>query len=364
MIDAFATERQFLAHLAPVWHALDPAERGTFWAAGGLGDLPASEGIETRVGYPARGLEPPVLVASWQDHHSASARGRPTVYLEHGAGQTYRTPEQDPHPSYSGSPGHEGTVLFLSPSEEVAGRWRARYPDVPAVAVGCPKLDRFHADRFALDVGRSLRRPLCSCHPLPTDRLPDPLTSAAHARAVEMAHGTVAISFHSAVRLCPETYSAFPHYSAGLKAAVARLRATGLEVLGHGHPRLWARIEPVWRACGVEPVEDFAEVLARASVYACDNSSTLPEAASCGLRLVWLEAPWFRRDADHGGRFWDWPAGQVSCAGPEDLPDAVLEALSDPPGAREAREAMVAAVYLATDGRASERAAAAIRAIA
>ncbi len=327
-IDAFATESHYLAHLAPIWHALDPAERGTFWVAGALGDRPAREGVAPiKIGFPTRSSTP-TLVASFQDRRHAAHVGRPVVYLEHGAGQTYLGDPRGDHPSYSGGPEHEGTALFLSPSETVADRWRARYP-TPAIAVGCPKLDVRHC------------RARETVAPLPT----------------------VALSFHSAVALCPETQTAYPHFSGGLRDAVGALRAQGVDVLGHGHPRLWGRLRAVWAALDVEAVEDFDEILGRADVYACDNSSTLPEAASVGLRLVWLNAPWYRRDINHGGRFWEWPRGQVSCDHPADLADAVMETLDEPVEVFKAREAMVREVYVAIDGNAAARSVEAIRAI-
>ena len=49
-----------------------------------------------------------------------------------------------------------------------------------------------------------------------------------------------------------------------------------------------------YEAHGIEYVPDFDDVLRRADVYACDNSSTLYEFASTGRPVVVLNAPWYR----------------------------------------------------------------------
>jgi hypothetical protein len=275
----------------------------------------------------------PCLVAGYKDHVLARAAGRPTIYVEHGAGQSYAgDPVSARMSGYPGGMGHEGTLLFVAPGEAPRARWEEFYPDVPAVAVGCPKLD-----------GRHRAEP------------------RARARALDGA--TVAVSFHWPNPLIQETRSAWPHWAPGLADAVADLSDAGATVLGHAHPRLWRHVAPLWRRWGAEPVEDFGEVLDRADVFAADNTSALPEAAICGVPLVWIDHPFYRRDVEHGGRFWRWPRGQVTCGGPEFLADAAGRALADPEPVRAAREAMVAEVYVACDGRAAERAADAIRGV-
>ena len=52
-------------------------------------------------------------------------------------------------------------------------------------------------------------------------------------------------------------------------------------------------------------MRDFDEVMERSTLYICDNSSTLYEFASTGRPVVVLNAPWFRRDIEHGLRFWE-----------------------------------------------------------
>lgn len=268
---------------------------------------------------PRRG-ERAVVVASYKDLHRA--RPRPIVLLEHGAGQHYG----DRNPSNPGGGGREGVVLFLCPNEDVAAR-NAEWYQVPTAVIGCPKMDRWHrAAGFSPSDEEPKREP------------------------------TVAVSFHWDCHQCPESRWAFPHF----RPALAEL-AHRYEVLGHGHPRALRHLEPSYLDAGIEPVRDFEEVLERADVYVCDNSSTIPEAASVAIPIVFLDAPWYRREVHHGGRFWEWPGGQVQCDNPENIIPAIFAALDDLPAARGSREAMVRSVYAYTDGRATERAVAALR---
>jgi hypothetical protein len=328
-VDVYATMTHYLAHIEPIWRALDMGERGTIYLAGQFASVEPPEWVQDRVEWGApHGLGPAVIVAGIMDQTTVERAGRRTVYVEHGAGQSY---DGDPNTagdtSYSGSGGHDGTALFLCPSEAVADRWRDEYPETPAVAVGCPRLDRWHDGKL---------KPSGLGEVVPT----------------------VAVTFHGfGARKIPETIGAWRHYDDALPALADRFK-----VIGHGHPRLWRKIEQRWQAIGVETVPDVDDVFARASVLVGDNTSLLPEAASLGIPLVWLNAPWYRRDVQHGGRFWDWPRGQVGASDPEHLVRAVEIALSDPPEVRTAREEMVRTVYVATDGQAAQRAAEAIRA--
>lgn len=214
------------------------------------------------------------------------------------------------------------------PREEVCVAWRERYPSTLAVAVGCPKLD------YRLRVGPRIRNP--------------------------ESRRTVCVSFHSDLRVCAETTSALRHYEPGLAAVVAEVRAAGCDFIGHGHPRDWQRIRAVWDRLGVEAVSDFHEVLGRADVFAVDTSSTLYEAAACGIRVVAMNAPWYRRDVHHGLRWWsDIPGPQVD--GPGELAAALLA--EETQEEADHRRAVVGHVYAHLDGHSAERAADAIQAI-
>lgn len=316
MIDLVATLPHYLAHLAPIWRALPDELRGTAYSPGtipGLAPLPH-----------AWATDRPVLVASFMDAQRVGAR--PTIYVEHGSGQTYRGDPAGDHPSYSGGPGHERAALFLSPNETVAARWRERYPATPSVAVGSPRLDEWHTSPRARPAGAPL---------------------------------TVAVTFHWECLLVPETRSAWPHFDPVLPEFVARARARGWRVLGHGHPRLWGRIARRWAEIGVDHTAEFDVVLREADVLVVDNSSAAMEFASTGRPVVWLSAPWYRRDVDHGGRFWRWVEAGPHVTEPD--VDALVEAVASAGAWAAVREEIVDEVYPVRDGSAAARAVDAIR---
>lgn len=319
-VDVYVTLSHYLDHLWPIWDALPSEVRGEFWANGAA--YVAAQGkvgsLHLRRGRPRR---PDILTLVASAADMLAVRDRPLILLNHGAGQTYDgVPSVARHPGYSGGRDREAVVLFLCPSESDADVNRRAYPDARAVAVGVPKLDRWHA-------------PLAR---VMTDR------------------PTVAFGWHWPCRLCPESTWAWPEYRQAVEALAAS--DPPYTLLGHGHPRIWQRLRGWYERMGVEGTPDFADVLARADLYVCDNSSTLPEFASTGRPVVMLNASYYRRDVDHGGRFWDWAPMGVQVDRPADLSDAIALALSDPPEIRRSRESVVSRVYTSTDGQASVRA--------
>jgi len=100
-----------------------------------------------------------------------------------------------------------------------------------------------------------------------------------------------------------------------------------------------------FRRMGIEIVQDFSEVCRRADLYVCDNSSTLFEFASTGRPVVVLNDPQFRREVNHGGRFWTWATVGYQCDRPEDLIPTVERALLDPPAQQAERERVLDLAY-------------------
>lgn len=310
------------------------------------------------------------MVASHVDYQRTHPA--PVVYVEHGAGQTY---DGDPisvdHPSYAGGEGFERVILFVCPSERVADRWRSVYPNTPAVVVGCAKMDRWHRPMFHMantTTSLTASEPISTRSPAATSAAgrtiehrgaaaTASLRSSQAAHSSQDAHSTVALTFHWDCPLVPETLSAWRHYDRHLPLLVQWARSEGVELLGHGHPRLWRRIVDRWQRLEVEPVERFDDVLDRAGLLCFDNTSAGFEFASCDRPVVVLDAPWYRRDVDHGGRFWQWADVGVRTGDPSTLIESLERALTDDDEQRANRERVSAEVYCARDGLAAERAA-------
>lgn len=311
-IDVYCSLTHYADHLAPVWLALPPERRGTFHAEPRAVSALRSYGITARQGRPGKARRLVIVAGA---HDIWRVRSHPAVLVEHGAGQSYGDHDD---PGWSGGMKRDGAVLFLCPNEPSAARNRGPYPDTPSLVVGSPRVEHL----------RSIPR-------------------EASVRPV------VALSWHHpGTGTIPEAGWALPHYEPGLGEVVDKLRAQGYEVIGHGHPRARHHFSRLWRRLGVEHVERFDDVVRRASVYACDNSSTMFEAAACGIRIVVMDAPWYRREVDWWPRFWRCADVGVQVGGPDALADGILAALDDPPPVRAARERVVREVYPLVEGSA------------
>lgn len=305
MFDMYASEVHYAEHLVPVWFALSEEERGEFYGPRAVAELLATEGIHPQSSTPPWHKRP-VVIAGAKD--LARCGSRPVAMMEHGVGQTYLGLD---NPSFPGGSGREKVALFLCPSERVAHLNLERYPDKPHAVVGSPKLDRWAFSQ----------------------RLSEPEVP------------TIAVSFHWNCKLLPETKWALPAFDENLVRLTEDPR---FRVIGHGHPRAWSYLREFYAAHGVEAVEDFDQVVARASVYVVDNSSTLYEATFADIPTVVMNAPWYRKDVHHGLRFWDTlPAFQ--CEPDMELVDVIERALQTKDEARPLREAVTRYVYAVPD---------------
>lgn len=250
----------------------------------------------------------PVLVASWKDYRAVERLRVPVIFSEHGVGYTY----QGNHHAYAGGPGRDRVVLFLNANQRVAERNQAAYPDAQHALTGSPRLDVL--------------------------------------AAIEAQPTTVTFSWHWDCRVTPETRTAFPHYRRHLHQLAGTFA-------GHAHPRAWGTVEATYHRLGWTIQRSFEEVVEQAAVYVCDTSSTIYEMAALDRPVVVLNTPRYRRDVEHGLRFWqDIPGEQVN--GPGELQAAIDRALTRDDWADE--RARISAELYPHRGQAAARAADAI----
>ena len=312
MVDAFCSEGHYHDHLWPIWQALPSEVRGVFTVTPTV----AASRPHTAVGRSPAPSPQPILVASASDLNRVGSR--PVVFAEHGAGQTYLGVTD---PAYAGGVGRERVTLFLCPNQAVADTNLARYPQASVVVVGSPRvewLSRLRGDGPLLSPSSGVTPP-----------------------------PTVAVSFHWQCTITPEARSAFGWYEPALPDLCERFH-----ILGHGHPRIVTRLAKYWAGWGAETVTSFDEIVRRADLYVVDNSSTLFEAAAVGIPVVVLNAPWYRRDVEHGLRFWEYADIGPQVNHPEGLVTSVTEALVTGQDYAGRRDMVTSHVYSLIDGAA------------
>lgn len=311
----YASLRNLVDHLAPLWWALPTELRGPFRVAD-----------KSLVAYCAEAWDMPTLrerppaaphvVASYADELLVARVGGSVALLEHGSGQFYGGFDA----SSTLSDRRPSVELYMAPSPEVADRMAAVLPRAERVWVGCPRLDPF--------VGQ------------PRD--PD---------------GPIGLAWHwNAGSRWPEARSGFAHYGPYLRELSSAFPG---RIWGHAHPRLFGSVHNLYSLAGITPVPDSRMVLDSVSVLSADNTSLMWEAAALDIPLVILDAPWFRRDVWHGLRFWDFADVGPRISDPAGWADAIRAAPD--PAWTPLRRAAAAAIYGPIDGLATARALEALR---
>ena len=249
MIDAYASQPHYWHHIAPIWQQLTDDERGTVYLHPSvLSDTPHTKAAQPP---PARR---PILIAAAPD--LSKTGDRPVVFVEHGAGQTYNTP----HPSYAGGPDRDKVRLFLCPNDRVRDANARAYP-VPAEVVGSPRLEWL--------------------------------------AGLEGTGEHLAVTWHWNCDLVPETRSAFPRYRKALPELAG--------ALGHAHPRIWGACQPAYKQAGIYPIQEWADVLREGiGCLVADNTSVMWEAAALNIPVAVVNLNTYRRDVEHGLRFWEY----------------------------------------------------------
>ena len=316
-ITLYANRTNYVDHLQPIYQALDG--RATFVASDrNIQEYCRSRGIDATL--LRRDGGGTLVVAT--PHSDISLRGlghnKTLVLLNHGAGQSWIG---NPNSSYAGGPHRAHFSLILEPGEHPAEKDRESCPDSRVVAIGCPKLDKWHGYRKSQD-GRVV----------------------------------IAVGFHQANHVVAETPGCFDYYKPALPGLAEWCRRQGYQMLGVGHPVHWDKMSRYWRSIGVVPIADWDSVMDLATLYVRDQMSTIYEFASLDKPVVVLNAPFYRRDVEHGLRFWECADVGVNCDGPDGLIPAIEAGLADPPEQQEKRRRAVAKVYAHLDGKATERA--------
>lgn len=315
MIDLYCGQSHYADHAWPIWNALPDEIKGRAWST-------RSDSWWGPKLARSDDLSHMVICAGLSDAQRVCQRR--LLYVEHGAGQSYPgDPKSAGHGSYGGGAGLGAAILFIVPGPHAGAAWRAAYPNTVVAEVGCPKLDLFH--------GRS------------RGGLAD----------------TIGVTWHWDCGLIPETRSAWSHFMRSFQGFVDAARSEGIKVLAHAHPRAHRGMRHWAETIGMEWEPIAERLFARADMIIGDNTSLLYEFASLDRPVLCLNAPWYRRDVEHGLRFWSHVPG-LQCDEPSDLVRLAFEAWWDPDEARALRAAAVAEAYSACDGQATRRAVAAI----
>lgn len=268
MINAFASEQQYLDKLLPIWSSLPPDYRGSLTLHPRLdGALPMIEGVRVHNLPDPDGF---LMVASQAD---TKVTQNPFIYVEHGAGQSY-----DSNKFYSNTE-RPGMLAALVPGPYCAAQTRKANPNSSVIEIGAPHLSNIEISE------------------------PQSIVFAWHWRCA------VAI----------EANTAFDEY-----ADVLPQVAQHWKILGHGHPRIMGELAEYYKGHGIEYTLNHRTALSRAAMVVVDNSSMAYEAAALDIPVVLLNKSEWNRQQDWGLRFWKALPGPMVDS-PDDL-IAVIDA--------------------------------------
>jgi len=322
-INCLAGEPQFVDHLAAVWKAFPKSQQGIFWVRSNEAKYACERhGIHPRKWVNRASPNTVILCASLGDLNRIHNAGGTSVLMEHGAGQTYNVN----HGSYAGgkAPARDANKLFLVPGVVPAKKLKTVHPDAKIYEIGCPKLDRYVTKE---------KRPVGD-------------------------KPKVAISFHWNCNVTPETSWAFPYFKQHIKKLA---KSDSFELYGHSHPRGRQFVQPFFQALKIPFLVNFDEVLKTADVYVCDNSSTIFEAAASHLNVVLLNSPKYRKNINHGLRFWECSTIGPQVETTDNLEDKIWESVRYNKKQYENTEKALNTVYTIRDGTSSKIAAEIIR---
>ncbi len=257
-----ATQKQYAHHLIPIYKAMPKTARGLFHVPTPLHTWLKNQGIEPCHLNTNKGTGP-LVTAGICDIETATRR--PIIYVEHGVGMQYANICFAHLPG--GHDARDRVNLFLSPSYRCGKIDQEAHPWAQVSIVGCPKMDKYFV----------------------TPNVPKPPTT-----------DYISFSTHWDWPLIPETRSAWPEYRWALKEA-----ARSYKILGHAHPRWGDKIYEDFKGIGLIPCREPNEIFEKSMLHICDNSSLLYEFNLLNRPSVVINSKHYRKNVQHGLRFWD-----------------------------------------------------------
>lgn len=292
-----ASEDHYLKHVTPTMCQTHPQALGVTLVPASLTRLALQEGHQVlgwregadEIRYAlARRVDPSqslAVVVGLADQVTAEKLGFSVVRGEHGIGQTYET-SSNRSSSYAGSPMHSRLYAYLAPGSHPHQQHVDRCPGVASFRVGSPFLDRFP----------------------PRENMQD--------------SDAVGFVFHWNNQAQPETCSTWAYWVDPILDLIHK----GIPVRLHCHPREAANfrskfltphnLDGLW----VETMEELHQVT---DVVCGDNTSAIYFMAAAGHPVVLLNHPTYRREVEHGLRFWECSDVGIPCDKKWDLEASV-----------------------------------------
>lgn len=307
-----ASEEHYLRHISGVAHTLPPERRGLVIVAANLrrkalleGHMviaPESTNHIYQLANPQYSL---TYCVSYKDHQKARDLGYPVVRAEHGAGQTYCDLLTN---SFAGSEDHRSAFLCLYPGYSPLKQHIQRLGK-PAFLVGAPILDRWIAP--------------------PRDR-------------------HVGFAFHWDCQNIPETRETLSYWAQSIESSIMEM-GSDYTFYMHAHPR-FPHAKAVYnamvgRGCPITWIEDRDTFLSEIGVLVADNTSLVFEACAHDRVAVVLNHPGYRRNVEHGLRFWEASDVGIQCDSLADLPDCIRQASQRFPEDVDMRDSALEFVY-------------------
>jgi len=291
----------FTEHLLPVYQALPPSMRGSFYTEPKFAPAKMPERADAGGDL--------WLTCSYGDLMLAhfAELARPIIFMEHGAGFTFEGSDGLTLDSYSGSLERPNVVQFLNVNEYALNANARSHPYAAQAVIGSPKMDRWY----------------------PPPKL--------HGRK------RIAMAWHWDALVAPGTRSALEHYRDALPELAQWCAKQGYELVGHSHPRIETEVKFLCLSLGI-PYITLEEMYRTASMLIADATSVAYEFASLGRPVLSLNCPAYREEKDDGLRFWQHIPG-LQIDEPSELVGAASTAQVDPTMVRFQREEAVEAVY-------------------